>query len=315
MTQSSDGAKGPGSKATPYVLIRETISGWLADDAFLHAAALAFYTIFSLAPLLIITLSIATQAVPSDEVEWRIVTGVEKQAGEEAAALVKDIIVNYQSSMSRNVAAGLGILVLLFGASTVFIQLRESLNAMWGLVPRTTTVRQSLVQTVVQRVVGAILALGVGYVLVAAMVINAVWAAVSTDLLGGFLAYFQILVPFLRVWTVPLVYTAIFTLLFKFMPQAHIRWRDVWLGALLTAVFFWAGGYFIGLYVARSIVTSFYGAASSLVVLLMWVYYSVLIILLGARFTYVYAQRRGRPIVPDANMMRRIPLPQPESAR
>jgi len=285
-------------------LLHETIIGWLASNAALHAAALAFYTVLSLAPLLIITVSIVAQAYETEEVEWQIVTGVEKQAGTEAASLVRDIIVTNRSATTRNVAAGVSILFLLFGASAVFHQLQQSLNAMWDLIPRARTVRQSLIAVTIRRGIATVLALTVGYLLLGALLVNTFLSSFTQGFLENILIFSRYLAPLVHMWTSLLLYTVLFAAVFKLLPQARIRWRDVWPGAALTAFLFWLGGYLIGLYLAHSLVKSLYGAAGSVMVFLLWVYYSTWFFLFGAKFTQVYADRCGASIAPAANMTR-----------
>lgn len=284
-----------------FALLQESIVGWMASDAALHAAALAYYTIFSLAPLLILSLAMATQVFTQAAVEGKIVTAIENTVGESVAIVIQDIIVNSGNITSGGIAPAITVLVLLYGASTVFLQLRSSLNAMWGVVPRAENVSQSLIVTLKSRLLSALFALLVGCLVLASLLLNTLWTAIPRQYVERWLAPIKDFEPLLYLLASPLIFMLIFALVFKSLPKAKIRWRDVWLGSAVTALLFWLGGYLVGLYLGYSSWTSVYGPAGSLIALLIWVYYSAWIFLFGAKFTQVYANKFGTPIVPDAD--------------
>ena len=288
-----------------FTIFKETVFGWSSNDAMLHAAGIAFYTIFSLTPLVVISVNIAGQVFDPGTVEWRIVAGVEKRAGEPAAAFIQDIILGPADAMSSQVATGIGLILLIYAASSAILQLQASLEAMWGIVPRTDTVRQSVLSIVFSRVVSGAVVLAIGYFVLSSLVISTLWSAGLQAAVDTAAPWLGRLEPALRTWTSPLLYWALFALVFKALPRATIRWRDVLPGAALTALLYWFGNYLISQYLAYSLFSSIYGAASSVMVFLLWVYYSALIILFGAKFTQVFAQRIGVPMVPDRRMMLR----------
>lgn len=280
-------------------LVKESFIGWSRSEATLHAAALAYYTIFSLAPLLIISVGIATQMFSQAAVEGRIVTALENSIGSEAATVVEEIIKNSRYLLVDNVTTGITLLFLLYGSSSMFRQIRYSLNAMWGVAPKAETVQQSLITMAKNYLLSAAAVLVVGLVVLASLLMNAVWTAVPEQYLRTLLPNFDELVPLARFIASPLMFMLIFAVIFKTLPKAKIRWRDLWLGSAVTGLLFWLGSYLIGLYLSYSVWTSIYGAASSLIAFLIWIYYSAWIFLFGAKFTQLYANKFGRPIIPD----------------
>ncbi len=284
-------------------LFKESIIAWFWSDAALHAAALAYYTIFSLAPLLIISIAIATQLFSQAAVEGRIVTAMDNLIGTAGAVVIQDIIKNSQGFISSSVATGISLLFLLYGASAVFRELRRSLNAMWGVAPRGETLHQSLMTLAKTYLLSAAAVLTVGAFVLGALLLNALWAALPAPYYQAVMRYVADFIPLARFLASPLIYVIIFALIFKTIPKASIRWRDVWLGAGVTAFLFWLGSYAVGLYLSYSVWASLYGAAGSLIAFLLWVYYCTWIFLFGAKFTQLYAAKFGEPIVPDADAM------------
>jgi len=295
-------------------LLIKSVSEWNRSEAPLRAAALAYYTIFSLAPLLIVSVAIASLAFSRAAAEGRIVAQIEGTVGEVAATAIQDILVNSTDVVSGSVATGIGILLSLYGASTVFWQLRASLNAMWGIAPRERTLRQNIVAVIKGRLLSAAAVLATGFVPLISLLINALWSAVPEGTRRGLLSSLAAYVPLLRLLASPVVFTVVFALIFKLLPQAKIRWREVWLGAAVTALLFWLGNALLGLYLAHSVVTSLYGAAGSLVAFLVWTYYTASIVLFGAKFTQVYANQYGVPIVPHGDARFRAAPPSRDQA-
>lgn len=284
-------------------LFKDSLIGWFQSDSATYAAALAYYTIFSLAPLLIISMVIATQLFSRAEVEWRIVTAAANLIGPQTAEFVGDIIKNSQGFLSSSVATGLSIIFLLYGASAVFRQLRHSINAMWGVAVRAETFHQSIFTMLKTYFLSAVAVLAVGFFLLGALLFNAMWAALPTDYYQALLDSIAQFVPVVRYVASPVIFFMVFMLTFKTLPKAKIRWRDIWPGAVLTSFLFWVGGYFVGLYLGNSSWTSLYGAAGSVIAFLLWVYYSTWIFLFGAKFTQLFAERFGEPVVPDKDAM------------
>ncbi len=287
-----------------FYLLKESITGWGENDAFLHASSLAYYTIFSIAPLVIITVGVVGIFFSQAVAEGVIVNLLESWVGAEIATLIEDILLN-ASGVRRNsiIATTLGALIMLYGASIVFFRMQVSINTMLGIVPKTNDVRASIFTALRKGLLAAASVMGIGIYLLALLIFNSVWTALPTGTLERLFSQVQLVAVLVAVIITPLLYMIPFALVYKAMPQATIRWRDVLPGAALAAVLFWIGGYVIGVYLGVSGFTTVYGAAGSLVAFLIWIFYSALIFLFGAKFMQVYAKMYGVPIVPDENAM------------
>lgn len=273
-------------------LLRQTASAWSDDNASTLGAALAYYTVFSLAPLLLIAISMASLILGEDAAQ----SGVKEQIKQTLGPVTADAIT---AMLDANARAGgnvsftlIGLGALLLGASGVFGQLRASLNLIWKTQarPRTTNF---VLHFLKYRLVSFTAVLGTGFLLLVSLVVNALLVALSNWLapeafVGSALLWRGLFLLVSFCFT-----TLLFALIFKLLPDERIDWHDVWLGAALTAVLFMVGQHLLGLYLALSSVASAYGAAGSLVLILVWVYYSAQIVLFGAEFTYIYATTHG----------------------
>ena len=278
--------------------LKDTITQWLEDEPLQLAAALSYYTLFSLAPLLIIAIAIAGFAFGREAAQNQIVETIQGLIGRDSAQAVQEMIQNASNKPKTGMFSSLvGIIALMFGAGGVVGQLQTSLNTIWGVVPKAG---QGIWGFVRQRFISFAMVLGIGFLLLVSLVISALLTSLTQVMgifLGGtaFVAYsLDLIVSFGFV-------TALFAMIYKILPDARIHWKDVWIGAALTSFLFTAGKFLIGLYLGSSGVTSVYGAAGSLITILLWVYYSSLIFFLGAEFTQVYASRYGSGVVPAEN--------------
>jgi membrane protein len=287
-------------------LIQNTFIGWNDHEASTQSAALAFYTIFSLAPLLVVAISLAGMVFGPAAVRGEILEQFQDWMGRDAASLVQEILSSAARPQVNRLAGLVGIATLLFGASGVFVQLQQSLNRIWEVAPKPGAALTSLLR---KRVLSFALVLGIGFLLLVSLLIS---AAISA--LGDFLwRRFQLPVTQLHVTNILasfLVVTLLFALIYRLLPDVRLAWRDVFLGALVTSALFGAGKSLIGYYLGHTGAASAYGAAGSLVLLTSWIYYSALIFLLGAEFTHVYSQdRRGARPAPEAGAERLLPGP------
>jgi membrane protein len=268
-------------------VVVETFSKWFAHDAMSQSAALAYYTVFSLAPLLIVVISIAGSVYGEDAVRGRIVRQFQELLGREEATFVQTVLQKAKKDASGPFASALAVLVLIIGASAVFAQLQTSLNGIWEVKPKKGRFFRDFIR---KRVLTFALVLGFGFLLLVSLVLSAGVEAVQTFVADRFsidaagLEWANGIVSFL-------LFTVLFAMIFRILPDAQIPWRDVWHGAIATAILFVVGKWAIGLYLGRAAVASAYGAAGSVVVLLVWVYFTSLIVLLGAEFTRAYAKR------------------------
>jgi membrane protein len=302
-------------------LLIESLIGWKQDEALRHAAALAFFTIFSLAPLVVLSLAIVSMMLPQVGSETQILPVIEHYMGQPAAAVIMEVIESREAEQATRsgLAALISLGVTIFGATIVFRQLQNSLNTMWyiepiPLTPDARNLRRNLFMAIQEFLVTTAAALSGGFLLIALLLISTLGTALLQGALPGQLLdpLAQLVVQLLSFVAAPLLFMLIFAAMFKFLPQAIIRWRDVWPGAALTAVLFWSGGYGIGIYLRFSSLSSAYGAASSLTVFLIWVFISTSIVLYGAKFTQLYANRYGLPIQPKAGATLKPAPPLPE---
>jgi len=270
-------------------LVKAAGSSWIDDYAPSMGAALAYYTVFSIAPVLLIVISIAGLVFGEDAARGEIVAQLQGLMGSDAAKTIEGLLQSVNKPGKGIFSTIVGIVVLLIGATTVFGELQDALDRIWRAPAREGSGVWNLLRT---RLLSFGLILGVGFLLIASLVVSAGLAALGkwwAPLFGGWEVLAQavnLLISFGLV-------TAIFAMIYKIMPRVKIEWHDVWIGAAVTSLLFTIGKFLIGVYIGKSGVASGFGAAASLVVLLVWVYYSAQIFLLGAEFTWVYAHTFG----------------------
>ena len=282
---------------------KELFANYGDDDAFTLGAALAYYTVFSFAPLLVVAIAIASYFMGEDAVTGRLYGELDGLLGPEAAKTLQEIVSNAYSTGDSVWATVLGIATLLFTASTVFATLKMSLNRIWQIEARPTN---NIVGFLVTRLLSFSFVVGLGFLLMITLVVNALIIGFMDQITEQFPSLGGVVLG-LTSWVLATAVTAvIFALLFRFLPDAKARWKDIWAGAIFTALLFGLGRYLIGLYIGNSNFSSTYGAAGALVTLLVWTFYNSLILFLGAEFTYVWAKRRGFPVRPDHNAVRII---------
>jgi membrane protein len=302
-------------------LLIESLLAWLHDRAIHHAAALAFFTIFSLAPLVVLTVGSAELVFHQAALEEQIVALTRDLMGQQVAGMMSEIIQSGRpdSSSSGMVVTLISLGVTLFSASLIFRELQNSLNAMWGLEsiplkPDRKNWGYNLFSLSRKYLITIAAVLSFGFLLILLLVITAVGAGLLkwTEPARLFGPLTKLVIQLISFGGAPLLFMIIFAMTFKFLPQAIIRWRDVWPGAALTAILFWLGGYGISLYLIFSSLSSAYGTASTLTVFLMWVFICAAIVLYGAKFTQLYAERFGVPIRPKAGTtLKPAPIKEP----
>jgi membrane protein len=269
---------------------------WSEDKAPRLGAALAYYAAFSIAPLLVIAIAVAGLVFGEEAAQGQIVSQVRGLIGDEGAAALQSMIEKAGRRPDAGIAATLiGIGTLLFGASGVFGELQDSLNTIWGVKPRPG---RGLFGLLKDRFLSFAMVFGIAFLLLVSLVISAALAALG-KVGGAFIAEGPLHV--LNFVISFAVITGMFAAVFKFLPDIQIEWQDVWLGAALTSLLFSVGKLAIGLYLGKTSVASAFGAAGSLVIVLVWVYYSAQILFLGAEFTKTYAKLYGSGVRPDAH--------------
>jgi membrane protein len=276
-------------------LVNDSVQAWIGDRCFRMAGALAYYSVFSMAPLLLIAIGVASQIIGKDESQRQVLDQVGTTVGPTPREALAEVLQNANSVGGGVLATVVGVALLLFGASGVFAELQDDLNTIWKVKPKPGLGLWALAK---DRLLSFAVVLGAGFLLLASLVVSAALAGLGDWLdrlapgLEGSWRLLNIAVSFV-------VVALLFAMIYKVLPDAEIAWRDVWVGSVVTALLFTLGKDLICLYV-RFAGTSSFGAAGSIVVLLIWVYYSSLIVLLGAEFTHAYAVATRR-VAPNEN--------------
>lgn len=278
-------------------LLKEAAFAWVDDGAMRLSSSLAYYAIFSLAPLLVITISMAGLVFGEEAARGELSQQIATLAGTGAGDAIQAAV---QSSAARKSAGALATVIstalLLFGASTVFAELKDALNSIWGVVVKPGRPFLTLLH---DRFFSFSIVLAIGFLLLVSLVISFVLAALGAYMSGRL----QLPPAVWRIWDFTIsfvVVSGLFAMIFKLLPNVRLRWRDVWLGAVATSLLFTFGKLIIGYYLATSSVASSFGAAGSVVIVLAWIYYSACILFFGAEITRGYARKFGSGVVPNS---------------
>jgi membrane protein len=277
-----------------WTIPKRSIFQFMEDSAFCYSAAIAFYTMLSLAPLLIVLLGLTTTFVETRTVKSELVGQVESIAGKEAGRVIAAVIDNVESAPPGRGRTLLGVAILLLAATAVFAQLQAALNKVWGVETRPGLYVWSFLAT---RVVSFGMVLAVGFLLLMSVVVSAAIATISGHLAIQIPLGFRFW-EFVDLGTTLFISTLLFLLVFRYIPDVRIAWEDILVGATITGVLFTLGKIFISQYLGRTSLSSVFGAAGSLVVMLFWIYYTSLIVLFGAEVGQVYTRLKGSSLVP-----------------
>ena len=273
-----------------WTLIKRAAAAWTDDYAPSMGAALSYYTIFSLAPLLLIVISVAGLFFGTEAVRGEIFGQLRGLMGDDAAKAVEAILTTVSKPTESITAAVIGVAVLLVGATAVFGELQDALDRIWRAPVADKS--NSLWRLLRTRLLSFGMILGIAFLLMVSLVLGAVMAALG-KWMGGVFGSWEVLAQIVNLFVGFALTTVVFAMIYKLMPRVRVRWHDVWFGAVVTSLLFTVGKLLIGLYIGRSGIASGFGAAGSLVVILVWVYYSAQIFLIGAEFTWVYAHTFG----------------------
>lgn len=275
-------------------LFQETFKEWQADKAPLIAAALAYYTVFSISPLLVIAIAIAGTVFGDQTAQKEITDQLVALVGQDGVKPILQALNNISQPKIRGFASLISIGILILGASGIFAQLQDALNTVWKVKPQPG---QGVMLFLRKRLLSFLMVLAIGFLLILSLVLSAVVATLSryrTDFLPGSSVLWENLDLIVSFGLI----TFLFCLMFKYVPDVKIAWKDVFIGSIITALLFLFGKYLLGLYLSKGSLGSAYGAAGSLIVFLAWVYYSAQIILFGAEFTHVYTRMYGSKVRP-----------------
>ena len=275
-------------------LMKDAASDWSRDRAPRLGAALAYYTVFSLVPFLVVVIAVIGLVFGEVAAQSAILSQIAELVGEQTAAAIKDMIQRADQPSTGLFATAVAVATLLIGASGVFGQLQDALNTVWGVEPKEGRGVWGFIK---DRFLSFVAVLGTGFLLLVSLILSSALSALG-KWFNGLLPLPEIVLQVMNFAVSFVIITGLFALIFKVLPDAKVAWRDVWIGAALTSALFTIGKFALGVYLGKSNVASAYGAAGSLVLVLLWVYYSAQILLYGAEFTQVYANRVGERIVP-----------------
>lgn len=278
-----------------FPLIRDTFREWSEDEAPRHAAALSYYTAFSLAPLLLVVIAITSLFYGREAITDRLSNQFVSVVGENGAEVIETLVASAAQQDAGGIAAVIGIVTALFGAAGLFGNLQAALNAMWDIEPKPG---RGIVGMLQDRFLSFTMVLGIGFLLLVSLIISSALSSLN-EFITGYMPGLELIASVIGFIVSLAVITFFFAAIFKVLPDATITWRDVWIGALATAVLFTVGQYILGWYLANNDAGAAYGTAGSFIALLLWVYYSAQILLFGAEFTQVYAMRFGSHIQPE----------------
>jgi membrane protein len=276
-------------------VLKATFGGFSNDNGLKLSASLAYYTVFSLAPLLILVISLAGLFFGADAATDRLYPQIQHYVGSAAALQIQDMLKSLQLSGKTGMAVIIGVVTLLLGASSIFLEIQDSLNIIWRVKAKP---KRGWVKMLQNRFLSFSLILGLGFLLMASLIINFLMDALGKQIERFLPVITGFLLKGINLGITLIIISVLFGIIFKFLPDVKIKWKDVRSGAFFTAILFMIGQYIISLYIQYTAQGSTYGAAGSLIVILVWIYYTSAILYIGAEFTQVYAEAIGSRIEP-----------------
>lgn len=276
-------------------LLKESATAFMDDNGMKLCASLAYYTVFSIGPLLLVILSLAGLFFEQESLNGRVIAQIQSLVGQEGAATIKDIITNMQQQNSASKFSIIGIIILIVGATGVFAEIQDSINYIWSIKAKP---KKGWLKYLKDRLLSFSLIVGVGFLLIVSLLVNTVVDALTDRLQMMFADVAVVFFQVLNHLVVYIVVSGMFAVIYKVLPDARIAWKDALIGASFTGVLFLIGKVAIGLYLGNSDFGNTYGAAASIIILLSWIYYSAIILYYGAEFTKVYALNEGAGIKP-----------------
>ncbi|WP_338868703.1 YihY/virulence factor BrkB family protein [Spirosoma sp. SC4-14] len=278
-----------------WVILKDSFNGFQNDRCLKLSAALAYYTVFSLAPLLVLVISLISIFLGQEAIQGQIFSQINGLVGNEAAQQIQDMIKNVQLSGKTNIALIIGIGTLLVGATTIFVEIQDSVNIIWRVKAKP---KRGWLKVIKDRLISSSLIVSLGFLLLVSLIVNGIVLALSDFLARYIPSLGVVIISGFNFALSTGVVAVLFGVIFKVLPDAKIAWKDVRWGAFFTALLFMLGRYLIGLYIETTSTSSTYGAAGSLIVILIWIYYTAAILYFGAEFTQAYANHLGVRIQP-----------------
>ncbi len=282
---------------TYFNLLKEAVSEFSADNAMKLSASLAYYTVFSLGPLVLVVISVVGFFFKESDVMWKVYAQVKDLVGQQSADQVFNIIKSLRDQNAGTFSI-IGIVILIFGATTVFADIQDSINYIWSIKAKP---QRGWVKYLKNRLLSFSLVLGIAFLLIVSLFVSSVTDLLSQNLMRNLQEDYVIIFKVINFIFTYVIITMLFAAIYSILPDARIKWKDAMLGASFTGALFMLGKYLIGLYISSSEMDNTYGAAASIIILLSWVYYTAIILYFGAEFTKVYATQIGGKIRLDKN--------------
>ncbi len=283
-------------KSTPvFTMLKETAMAFSEDNALKLSASLSYFTIFSIGPLLLVIISLSGIFLSKETVEGRLYNELSGLLGPDAALQVQNIISSAQGTHATTAGAIIGFVILFIGATGVFTEMQSSINFIWSVKAKP---KRGWLQYIINRLISFSLVVGLGFLLLVSLVINALLTLLNKNLSEHFSGYNPELFNLANTVVILAVISLLFAVIYKVLPDAVISWKDAWIGSFFTAGLFLAGKFLIGYYLGRANLGITYGTAASVIIILTWIYYSSVILYFGAEFTKVYALHSGEGIRP-----------------
>ncbi|MCF6404510.1 YihY/virulence factor BrkB family protein [Chitinophaga filiformis] len=279
-----------------FTILKAAFTGFLDDMALKFSASLAYYTVFSLAPLLLLLISLAGFFLSRDVIQSKVFSEINGLVGNEAANQIQDMIDNLKTTGKSTISVIIGVVTLIIGATTVFGEIQQSINIIWQVKPKP---KKGWLKLIRDRLLSGSMIVTLGFLLLVSLVLNGALDAVSERLKNFVPDVTVTLFNIISYLISFIIISTLFGVIFKVLPDAKIGWKDVRAGAFFTAILFMIGRLVIGIYIEKSATSSTYGAAGSLIVIMLWVYYTAAILYFGAEFTRAYADFNGKRIEPS----------------
>ncbi|MEO6315006.1 MAG: YihY/virulence factor BrkB family protein [Chitinophagaceae bacterium] len=279
-----------------FQFLKQVIIDFGDDKAMKFSASLSYYTIFSIAPFLAIIISFGSFFFAKEAIQGELYPQINQLVGNEAALQIQEMITNIHLSKNSFFATVISLIVLILGATGIFTEIQDSINHIWGLKSKP---KRGLLKMVLNRLISFSLIISLGFLLMVSLLLNTVVEALSNQLMKLLPGNGVYVVTILNNCLMFMLLSLLFGIIFKVLPDAKIKWKDVMVGAITTSILFMIGKFCIGLYLGRSNMGSIYGTAGSIIIVMLWVYYSAVILYFGAEFTKVYAQHYGSEILPN----------------
>lgn len=297
----------PSIVKTYWQILRQTVNDFMEDKVLKLSAALSYYTIFSIAPMLIVIITLCDVFLGKEAIEGSVYGQINDMVGNEAALQIQQMIKNAALSGDSTWATAIGIITLVIGATSVFGEIQDSINFIWQLKAKP---KNGLLKMLLNRLLSFSMVVSLGFILMVSLAMNGIIELFSQQLATLFPQVTMVLVYIVNLALTFLIISFLFAIIFKVLPDAKVRWKHVIVGAVTTAILFMIGKFAIGMYLGSSKVGTAYGAAGSIVIILLWVYYSAIILYFGAEFTQVYVQHFGGKIRPNeyAVYVREVPV-------